>query len=182
MSSKGIESFIQDCQGMITGETEANDCAHALAPKMLRLLGNAAELLQPEHLRAKPDGYARNPIYAADDGSLSLAAQVYSPGFWSPVHDHQSWGVIGVVYGVLEEREYEAPELTGVQLEYIDLRPRTLRMYSEGSVFSHLPAEAHIHSLGVPEEREPVVCLHLWGPVLTDRFTYNLTDRSRTLI
>jgi predicted metal-dependent enzyme (double-stranded beta helix superfamily) len=28
------------------------------------------------------------------------------PGQWTPVHDHGSWGVVGVVEGVLEERSY----------------------------------------------------------------------------
>jgi molybdenum cofactor biosynthesis enzyme MoaA len=45
-------------------------------------------------------------IYNAPDGSLSLYALVWLPGQWTPVHDHGSWGVVGVAEGVLEERSY----------------------------------------------------------------------------
>ncbi len=85
---------------------EPADCVLAVAPLMHRLLKEANDFLRPEHLRADPNHYARNAIYIPEDRSLSLFALVWSPGQWTPVHDHGSWGVVGVLKGVLEERNY----------------------------------------------------------------------------
>src|SRR5204863_356084 len=73
---------------------------------MLDLLEGAETFLEPRHYRSDPAGYTRNLIYAAPDKGLSLYALVWLPGQWTPVHDHGSWGVVGVHEGVLEERSY----------------------------------------------------------------------------
>ncbi len=182
MSDPTIKNFITECHHLIRDQNEANECAHALAPVLLRLVNSGADFLEPAHLHADPEGYVRNSIYVAEDGSFSLSTLIFSPGFWSPIHDHNSWGLIGVLFGVLEEREFEVPEVAGGQLEYVDLHPSGIRMFGEGSVFTHLPAETNIHRLGVPEDREPVVCLHLQGPELTDRFVYHLKSRTREMV
>ncbi len=182
MTSELLKSFIAECRILVEGHSDAGECAQNLAPLMLSLLLSADEVLQPEHLKADPAGYRRTPIIESDDGLLSLSAVIWTPGFWSDIHDHQSWGLMGIHFGILEEQEYISSELSSGQLEYIDLAPRSMRMYGEGSVFTHLPADSHIHRLGVPEEREPVACLHLIGPDLTDRYVYDLQDRSRRLV
>src|SRR6185436_245465 len=88
------------------GEPAPADCVLALAPLMLELLASADTFLEPAHFRSDPAHYARNLIYALPDKSLSLYSLVWLPGQWTPIHDHGSWGVVGVLEGVLEERAY----------------------------------------------------------------------------
>src|ERR1700757_2823417 len=78
----------------------------ASAPWMQRLAGQADDFLAEEHFRSEPEHYARNAIHIAPSGNLSLFALVWLPGQWTPVHDHGSWGVVGIIRGVLEERSY----------------------------------------------------------------------------
>ena len=73
---------------------------------MLYLLGVADDFLESSHYGASPEHYARNLIFTAEDDSLSLFALVWEPGQWTPVHDHGSWGVVGVHKGVLQEQAY----------------------------------------------------------------------------
>ncbi len=73
---------------------------------MLDLIDAAATFLEPQHFQSDPAHYTRNPVYAAPDDSLSLYALVWRPGQWTPVHDHGSWGGVGIVEGVIEERSY----------------------------------------------------------------------------
>jgi predicted metal-dependent enzyme (double-stranded beta helix superfamily) len=73
--------------------------------------------LQPDHFRSNPQHYERNAIHISPDGNLSLFALVWLPGQWTPVHDHGSWGVVGIVQGLLEERSFMA-----IDAEADDLR------------------------------------------------------------
>ena len=70
---------------------------------MLDLIESAHQFLEPAHYRSGPGGYTRNLIYDAPDASLSLYALVWLPGQWTPVHDHGSWGVVGVLEGRFQE-------------------------------------------------------------------------------
>jgi hypothetical protein len=89
------------------------------------------EGLHLAHYRSDPAHYARNLVYAAPDASLSLYALVWSPGQWTPVHDHCCWGVVGVLEGVLEERSYvRTSRLEGGRGHVVEMqadRTRSLR-------------------------------------------------------
>ena len=103
---QSLDGFVAACRGVITETPDAADRVTAIAPLMLGLLQHGAGFLRPEHYREDPTHYARNAIYICPDGELSLFALVWLPGQWTPVHDHGSWGVVGVVEGLLEERAY----------------------------------------------------------------------------
>ena len=111
MTSPALERFISHAADRSRGHAEPADCVLALAPLMLELIEQAGTFLEPRHYRSDPQGYARNLVYDAADESLSLYALVWLPGQWTPVHDHGSWGVVGVIEGILEERSYVRPSV-----------------------------------------------------------------------
>lgn len=104
MSGDTLDGFIAACRRIAGKSPEPADCALAIAPLMLKLLRGNRAFLKPQHFRPDPDRYARNAVYVAADGGLSLFALVWEPGQWTPVHDHGTWGVVGVVRGLLEKR------------------------------------------------------------------------------
>ena len=106
MTSPALDTFVAESIRLSSALDDPADCVLALAPLMLQLIGEAGTFLEPQHFMSHPDHYARNLVYAAPDDSLSLYTLVWMPGQWTPVHDHGSWGVVGVVEGVLEERSY----------------------------------------------------------------------------
>ena len=93
MNSPALDHFIAQAIACSRATPEPADCVLAIAPLMLDLIANAGSFLQPQHYRADPDHYARNLIFEAMGDGLSLYALVWSPGQWTPVHDHGSWGV-----------------------------------------------------------------------------------------
>src|ERR1700756_422335 len=101
-----LQAFVSQALSRARDRSDPADCVLALAPLMLELIERAAAFLEPQHYRSDTNHYARNLVYDAPDGSLSLYALVWSPGQWTPVHDHGSWGVVGILEGVLEERNY----------------------------------------------------------------------------
>ena len=61
------------------------------------------QILSPEERRGDPAGYQSYLLHAEADGSFSIVALVWLPGQVTPIHDHVTWCVFGVLQGV----EYE---------------------------------------------------------------------------
>jgi iron complex outermembrane receptor protein len=101
-------------------------------------------------------------VYIAPEQDLSLFALVWTPGQWTPIHDHGSWGVVGVLRGTLHERSYVRVDGKTGDAE-IDLQPGGVFLLDPGTITSFVPNPDHIHRTGVPEDAEPVVSLHLYG-------------------
>jgi predicted metal-dependent enzyme (double-stranded beta helix superfamily) len=158
------------------------DCVLAVAPLMLELLEGASTFLQPQHFRSDTQHYARNLIFAAPDKSVSLYALVWLPGQWTPIHDHGSWGVVGVLEGVLEERNYVRLSPDRAADHDIELARGGVILLAKGAVTSFVPNPDHIHVTGVPEGRSRAVSLHLYGRTMTNFNVYDVATRSRRRI
>jgi predicted metal-dependent enzyme (double-stranded beta helix superfamily) len=173
MTSHALENFISQAAARSRERTEPADCVLVLAPLMLDLIEHAGAFLQPRHYRSDPGNYTRNLIYRASDETLSLYALVWLPGQWTPVHDHGSWGVVGVVEGVLEERSYVRLSPDRGADEGIELARGGIVLLGSGAVTSFVPNPDHIHVTGVPPERLRAVSLHLYGRMMS---SFNIYD------
>jgi predicted metal-dependent enzyme (double-stranded beta helix superfamily) len=183
MISPALQSFIsQAVQHGCCENTEPADCVQALAPLMLDLIDHAGAFLEPQHYRSEPDHYSRNLVYATPDGSLSLYTLVWLSGQWTPVHDHGSWGVVGVVEGVLEERGYVRLSPDRGTNEGIDLVRGGVSLLARGAVTSFVPNPDHIHITGVPLERSRVVSLHLYGRTMNAFNIYDVAAGTRRTV
>ncbi len=179
MGESVLGRFVTECRRRADRNPEPADCVQAIAPLMHRLLKEANDFLRPEHLRADPDHYARNAIYIPEDRGLSLFALVWSPGQWTPIHDHGSWGVVGVLKGVLEERNYIRTDYYTVKDAAISLRRGGVILLDQGTVTSFVPNPDHIHVTGVPADRAPVVSLHLYGREMDSFHIYDVAAGTR---
>jgi len=177
-----LEEFIAQAVVRSREHPAPADCVLALAPLMLDLLGSAKQFLRPQHYRSDPSGYTRNLIYATDDRSLSLYSLVWLPGQWTPIHDHGSWGVVGVVEGVLEERSYVRMSQDREADDNIELVRGGVVLLGRGAVTTFVPNPDHIHVTGVPVERSRAVSLHLYGRMMSNFNTYDLATRTRRRI
>lgn len=179
MTSHALASFIAQASERSRAQREPADCVLALAPLMYDLIEHAGGFLQPEHYRSDPAGYTRNLIHEAPDAGLSLYALVWLPGQWTPVHDHGSWGVVGVVEGVLEERSYVRLSPDRGADEGIELARGGTILLNHGAVTSFVPNPDHIHVTGVPPERPRAVSLHLYGRMMSDFNVYDVAAGTR---
>jgi predicted metal-dependent enzyme (double-stranded beta helix superfamily) len=182
MTSPSLEEFIAEATVRNRQRPDPADCVLALAPLMLDLIDRAGTFLEPQHYRSSAAGYARNLIYDAPDASLSLYAIVWLPGQWTPVHDHGSWGVVGIIEGVLEERSYVRLSLDREADEEIDLVRGGAVLLGRGAVTSFVPNPDHIHITGVSAERPRAVSLHLYGRTMSNFNIYDVAARTRRRI
>ncbi|MBL0917802.1 MAG: cysteine dioxygenase family protein [Hydrogenophaga sp.] len=182
MTRSALDTFITQSIARSRAAASPADCVLALAPLMLDLIEHAGDFLQPEHYRSDPAGYTRNLIHETPDDGLSLYALVWLPGQWTPVHDHGSWGVVGVVEGVLEERNYVRLSPDRGADEGIELARGGAILLNRGAVTSFVPNPDHIHITGVPTERPRAVSLHLYGRMMSNFNIYDVPARSRRRI
>ncbi|HSV52903.1 MAG TPA: cysteine dioxygenase family protein [Burkholderiaceae bacterium] len=182
MTSPALEAFIAQASTWSRKTPEAADCVLNLAPLMLDLIDQAGTFLEPQHYRSSDAGYTRNLIFDAQDESLSLYSIVWLPGQWTPVHDHGSWGVVGIVEGILEERSYVRLSPDRGADEGIELARGGTVLLRHGAVTSFVPNPDHIHVTGVPAERSRAVSLHLYGRTMSDFNIYDVGARTRRRI
>jgi predicted metal-dependent enzyme (double-stranded beta helix superfamily) len=183
-STARLQGFLDDCAAVARRAADASDIVQEIAPLMLRLLAGGADFLRPEHFRADPTHYARNLVHAAADDSLSLFTLVWLPGQMTPVHDHGTWGVVGVVEGVLMEQSYMRldPQPHTDRDSGIELRRGGLSLLTSGTVSTFVPNPDHIHVTGVKDDWQRAISLHLYGRMLSDFHIYDTAAGTRSLI
>ena len=64
------------------------------------------EILTAEQRYGDPAGYRCHLLHAEPDGSFSIVALVWRPGQATPIHDHVTWCVFGVIQGTEHEERY----------------------------------------------------------------------------
>ena len=180
MKTRALQAFLDRCRQTLAEDGAPADRVYALLPAMFELLHGAGDFLEPGHFRADPAHYARNAIHVEADGGFSLYALVWSPGQFTPIHDHGTWGVVGVHEGVLHEKSYiridggERSATTGIELA----RGGVIAL-SPGSVTSFVPNPDHIHLTGNPDPARRVVSLHLYGRAMDGFHIYDREARTR---
>lgn len=179
-----LESFQSACMDAVACNPEPSEIVRTLVPQMRKLLQVAPEFLEPRHRQGSPDQYTRNLVFAGDDDSLSLFTLVWARGQRTPIHDHGTWGVVGVLEGMLEEQSFvrvdrDADAHTD---EGIELTPGGFVLLPPGAVVTFLPDPDHIHETGVPENRGPTLSLHLYGRFLNAFHVYDREAGTRQLV
>jgi 3-mercaptopropionate dioxygenase len=74
-----------------------------LVADQLRLHLPGPEIMTEAERAGSPDGYVCHTLHTELDGSFSVCALVWRPGQQTPIHDHVTWCVVGVLQGAEHE-------------------------------------------------------------------------------
>ena len=66
----------------------------------------APGVLTAAERKGEPDDYRCHTLHVEPDGSFSVTAMVWRPGQVTPIHDHVTWCVFGVLQGIEYEELY----------------------------------------------------------------------------
>ena len=152
----------------------------AALPHFVALMSEASRLglftIQPGS-----ENYTRAPLYVHRSERFSLYGIAWAPGQWTPVHDHGTWGLVGVVQGQIHELNYHRhPSAEGD--ERIHLSPSGVTVLSPNAINSFLDEPDHIHKTGVPSDGAPAWSLHLYGRHMSSYFSYDVERGTRALL
>jgi len=117
------------------------------------------EILTAQECRGSPDGYVCHTLHTEPDGSFSVCALVWRPGQVTPIHDHVTWCVFGVLQGV----EYEELYALGAGGEFLEEVGSSQNTAGEVGGFAP-PGDIHrVRNYG----SDIAVSLHVYGADIT---------------
>lgn len=147
-----LEHFIADLERITGRESSAEAITAQVAPLLGQLIKDP-DAIPPLFRRRPPDGRrGRYMLHRAP--RFNVTAVVWGPGDTAGAHDHETWGVIGVLANEIQETRYRlaggAPELKAV------LRHRP------GAISRLVPPDDDVHAMHNPTGRDTVE-IHVYG-------------------
>ena len=100
-------------------------------------------------------------LFTDPSRQLSLRLFLWAPGEYTVIHDHNSWGVIGPVSGVLEVLNYKRED-DGSKEGYAELVCTKKLSCMPGETAFTLKLDGGIHNIGNPTN-ETMVSLGMYG-------------------
>jgi predicted metal-dependent enzyme (double-stranded beta helix superfamily) len=111
-TTTSLDELVRAVRGVVNRQADWRRTARLVAAELTRRLP-AADILTDEQRRGDPEGYRSHVLHTEPDGSFSIVALVWRPGQVTPVHDHVTWCVFGVVQGVEHEELFALDEARG---------------------------------------------------------------------
>lgn len=179
-----IQSFCKECAHGLSNlrdNQERIEFTQELLPKLLHDTSLFGTILRDIiKKRAYPDlNYptmfdSEFILYTDPDHLFSLRMFLWGPGDYDPIHDHNSWGVIGPVTGQLEVINYRRND-DGSKEGYADLSETDRRIIFPGNTYFVLPLNNGIHQTGNPG-KETIIQVSIYGEAQTTRNHINGFD------
>ena len=155
-----IDTFIRDAEQALTSANgDRERVVRELKPLVERVVWDDA--LFDERYRAEPEnGRPRYLYHSAPDGSLQVYVVEFAPGMPTPVHDHVTWGLIGIAGGEQRTHRYSRVD-DGSNPEQAELTLISDEVLTRGAVYPLLPPD-DIHRIETVGD-SPSYSLHVLG-------------------
>jgi 3-mercaptopropionate dioxygenase len=115
-NAPGLEELVTAVRAVVSRQADWQQTADLVAGALHRHLPSP-DLLTPEQRNGDPERYRSHVLHAEPDGSFSIVALVWRPGQLTPIHDHVTWCVFGVIRGVEYEELFTLDERRGCLVE-----------------------------------------------------------------
>jgi predicted metal-dependent enzyme (double-stranded beta helix superfamily) len=97
-----LDELVHGVRAAVSRHADWHETARIVANELERHLPSP-DVLTAEQRAGDPDRYQSHLLHTEPDGSFSIIALVWRPGQVTPIHDHVTWCVFGVIQGT----EYE---------------------------------------------------------------------------
>lgn len=155
MMSPALEKFVQGIEQIIQAETDEHIITKQVAALMESFLQDESAI--PENMKQpNPNKYTLYPLYIDSGNRFSIASAVWDVGQATPIHDHQTWGVIGIVQGAENEVHFSIPAV-GKQPEQLEKR-----VLKTGDVAICCTTDQDIHQVSCASSVPCVGLLCVW--------------------
>jgi predicted metal-dependent enzyme (double-stranded beta helix superfamily) len=152
-----LPQFVADLDRITARESAPEAITARIAPLLGRLVGNPAAIPARFRGRAPDGGRGRFMLHRAP--RFNVTAVVWRPGDRAAAHNHETWGVIGVIDNEIEETRYHVTEAPG---ERATLRVQSVTRHGPGAVSRLVPPTDEVHAMHNPTTRDTVE-IHVYG-------------------
>src|SRR5262249_19249330 len=143
MNLPRLRRFIGDMTSLVSGAWQDRDEA-AIVEVGRSLLGELVkhdDWLPEAMAKCPPHGYAQNLLWCDPFERFSLVSFVWAPSAQTPVHDHQMWGLVGMLRGSETSQAFLRDPVSGV------LSEGDCTTLAPGDVEVLLPSKGDIHQV-----------------------------------
>jgi 3-mercaptopropionate dioxygenase len=156
MSTPAVARLAASIEALVAQDLSEEAITAAIQVELSAALAAGLEL-PAEVVAPDPVRYVMYPLHVAPDGSFSIASAVWDVGQGTPVHGHETWGVVGIYSGVEVETRYEKPTVEGVPL-----RRLPTESWGAGQVTVCCTTDDDVHQVRCGGD-QPVVGIHVYG-------------------
>jgi 3-mercaptopropionate dioxygenase len=105
-AAPGLAALATAVRAAVGEHANWRDTAQLVASALKRHLPSPG-ILTEQQRTGDPKTYKSEVLHSEPDGSFSIVALVWRPGQVTPVHDHVTWCVFGVIQGIEWEELFE---------------------------------------------------------------------------
>ena len=160
-----VEDFAKDVERIMANAESRESAVQEIKPLLAHLMATQ-DLLDERYKVVSPEGRVSYRYYRSEDGSLSIGGPVFEAGRPTAVHNHNTWGVIGIVTGKQRTARYRRTDDGSVPgkatLELTDDS-----VLEKGSIYFLLPPD-DLHRIEAIDE--PSLSIHVLGVDLRQQF------------
>lgn len=151
-----LADFIADLDRITSQESDPQTIAARVAPLLAELVRTPEAVPAPYRRRPPGGGRGRYMLHRAE--RFNVTAVVWGPGDTAGAHNHETWGVIGVIDNEIEETRYRVEPGSGGRAR---LEVRAVHRHRPGAVSCLVPGD-EVHAMHNPTGRDTVE-IHVYG-------------------
>jgi 3-mercaptopropionate dioxygenase len=158
----GVVAFVEDAKRIMElsdGVSDRETAVRALEP-LLRLALDGPGWEDPRYATITANGRPGFNYYRNPETSLHIYSVLFRPDFPTPVHDHVTWGLIGVYSGTQRTTRYRRED-DGSIPGHCRLTEVADEQLTHGATYPLLPPD-DIHRIEVVSD-EPGLSVHVLG-------------------
>jgi len=158
MSDYSLEQFVKDLDALTARESDPAVITTKAAPLLARLCENPDAI--PARYRTAPVGQrGRYILHRAP--RFNITAVVWRPGDEAASHDHETWGLVGVVENEIQETRYVSRGARSLGGK-VALEVREVLRHKAGAVSRLVPPHDEIHAMHNPTTKDTLE-IHVYG-------------------
>lgn len=115
-SAPALHELVTAVRRVVGEQADWRETARLVADELTRHLPSAG-ILKAEQRIGDPENYRSHVLHTEPDGAFSIVALVWQPRQVTPIHDHVTWCVFGVIQGVEHEELFRLDEEIGCLVE-----------------------------------------------------------------
>ena len=179
MADYTLERFVKDLDAITSTEADPAAITAKAAPLLAELCRNPESI--PAPYRSAPAGQrGRYMLHRAP--RFNVTSVIWRPGDEAISHDHETWGLVGVVENEIQETRYTSTgprELGGKTA----IQVREVLCHKAGAVSKLVPPHDEIHAMYNPTQKNTLE-IHVYGKDLAglQRHTFEKDGTVKSLV
>ena len=170
-----LQSFIRDLDDITRNQNSPATIVAAAKPLLAKLV-QRPDCVEPKFKKRGVTEYGRYMLHRAP--RFNITAVVWGPGDGAKAHNHDTWGLVGVVENEIQETRFRRLD-DGSKAEYAKLEIKGVLKNFAGTVSCLLPPDDDIHEMNNVSDRNTVE-IHVYGKDLAEmpRLRFDIANNS----